>query len=88
VAASDQAGDVVVHGVVGNAGHGHSLTFGHRARGECDLQLARDQLGVLVERLVEVAQPEEQDGVGVLLFEGQILASERRLVGSQGWAGW
>ena len=61
-----------------HAGQGRAQPAAHRLRGQLDAQLARDQLGVLVERLVEVAQPEEQDRVRVARLHVQVLAPDRR----------
>jgi hypothetical protein len=78
VALGDQAGHVVVHGVEGDARHRDAdLALDHEARGLNDLQLARDQLGVFVKRLVEVAQAEEQDLARVLALDLEILLIER-----------
>jgi hypothetical protein len=52
-----------------DAGHGDALALGDRAAGQDQVQLAGCDLGVLIERLVEVAQPEKDDRVGVLLFD-------------------
>ncbi len=73
VAFFDQAGQVIFHRVVGNAGHGHARAFSHVAGSQDDVQLARGNLGVLVERLVEIAQAEEEDRLGILALDFQIL---------------
>ena len=78
VAALDQAGDVALGRVVGDAAHGDGLPLLLVARGEGDLQLARRGDGVVVEELVEVPQPEHQQGAGDLLLDGVILPHERR----------
>ncbi len=43
--------------------------------------------GVLVERLVEVAHTEQQQGVGVLRLEREVLAANRRGQGARGLPG-
>ena len=77
VALGDEAGEVGIEGVVGDAGEGHAQVLAHRLGGERYLQLAGAELGVLVERLVEVAEAEEDDGVRVASLDVEILASDR-----------
>ena len=55
-------------GVIGHAAHRHLLP-----RGQGDLEDRRRGPGVLVEHLVEVAQAEEQQGVGMELLDAEIL---------------
>ena len=50
-----------VGGVRRDAGHGHALAAAHLARGQRYVEDARGQVGVVLERLVEVAQPKQQD---------------------------
>ncbi len=59
VAFSDELSQVRIEGMMGNAGQGNSLVLPHGPRGEDDIQLAGDGLGVIVERLVEVTEAEE-----------------------------
>ena len=49
-----------------------------RAGGERQLERARGGDRVLVEHLVEIAHPEEQDGVAILALRVEILAHRRR----------
>ena len=69
---ADQPGDVAVGGVMGNARHGDG-PLPLLARGEGDLEQARALVGVLEEELVEVAEAEEQEVVGVTLLELPVL---------------
>ena len=86
IAETEEARDVVFRGVVGDAAHGHAAFF--VARGEGELQLAGGGFGVVEEELVEVAEAEEEQRVGVLAFGGQVLAHERGLgVGESGTEG-
>ena len=48
----------------------------HRLRGEHDVQLACEQARVVVERLVEIADAEEEDGIGVSALDVEILLAE------------
>ncbi len=62
---------------MGHAAHrdGDALFF--VARSERDLQLLRGEDGVVEEKLVEISQAEEQQGAGMLLFDGGILPHQR-----------
>jgi len=77
VALVDEAGDVPLDGVVGDAGHRHPHPLGDRARGQDQVELAGGDLGVLVERLVKIAQPEKDDRVRVLGLDLEILFAYR-----------
>jgi len=63
--------------VPGDAAHWRVALF--VARGEGELQFARGGFGVVEEELVEVAEAEEEQGVGVLAFGRQVLTHERSL---------
>ncbi len=72
----EQLGDVALGRVVGHAAHGRALALGQR-----EVEQARALLGVGEEHLVEIAEPEEQEGVGRdLALEPMILLHH----GSQG----
>ena len=73
----DQPGDVAGHGVVGHAAHGRAAAATELAGGQHDLQLFGGDLGVAVEQLVEVAEAEEQERLGMLTFYVKILAPQR-----------
>ena len=70
---ADQAGDVAVGGVIGDAAHGNGLALFAIARGESDLEFARSEDGVFVEEFVEIAEAEEQESVGIAGFDRLIL---------------
>ena len=76
VALLDEAREVGVEGVVGNAGERHLLALPHVPLREDDLQIARRDLSVLVERLVEVAHAEEEQRVGVLRLHAEVLGAD------------
>jgi hypothetical protein len=69
----DEPVEVAVELVVGDAGERDAPVPAHRPRGERDPEHARRQLGVAVERLVEVAHAEQQHRVRVLCLEIEIL---------------
>ena len=71
VALSQKALEVGASRVVGNSAHGDGL--GLVARGEGELKLARGDDGVLVKELVEVAEAEEEQSVGVRILGGAVL---------------
>ena len=74
---AQEALQVTVGGVIGNAAHGNGAFA--VAGGEGDLELAGGGFGVVEEELVEVAEAKEEQGVGVLAFGGQVLTHERGL---------
>ncbi len=73
VAFGDQPGDVVFDGMIGYAGHRHALILAYRPAGEHQVQLRRCNLGVLIKRFVEIAQPEEENRIRMLALDIQIL---------------
>ncbi len=82
IALAQQALQVGAGGVVGDPAHGYG--FGLVARGEGELQLARGDQRVLVEELVEVAEAEEQQRVGMRVLGGAILPHDWREVAFRG----
>ena len=68
--------------MVGDAAHGDG--FGFVAGGEGELELAGGDDGVVVEELVEVAEAEEDERVGVRVFGGAVLPHDggQAVVGS------
>jgi len=77
VAFFDQAGYVVLGGMVRDAGHRDALVLGYRAAGQHQVKLTGGDLGVLVERLVKIAQAEEDDRIRELALDVQVLAAHR-----------
>ena len=78
-AARDQLGQVVFGGVMGHAAHGHRVLFALVAAGERQIERARHHHRVVEEHLVEVAEAEEEDAVGVAAFDLEILPHQRRV---------
>jgi len=70
-------GQVGVDGVIRHAAHGHG-TGAPGSAGQGDAHDTGPDAGVLVEEFVEVAHPEEQDGVRVRVFELPVLFHRRR----------
>ena len=83
VAFTQQAGQVRIRRVIGNARHGHRpLTI---SCGESDLQFSGCYPRIFKEKLVKVAHAEEQQGVRILAFGSRILTHKRRRVGGRRW---
>ena len=83
VAPGDEAGNVGVAGVVGDAAHGDLLLHGLGVlavvpAGEGQVQLTGGDPGVVREHLIEVPQTEEEDGVRVVFLDLQILPHHGR----------
>ena len=83
VALGDEAGDVSVARMVGDTAHRRLILrrLAAVARREREIQLARGELCVLVEHLVEVAQAEKEDRILILFLDLQILLHHRRDLG-------
>ena len=77
VAVLDQPRDVPLGGVVRHAGHRDALAPPDVAAGQHDLERLGDEPRVLVERLVEVAQTEEEDRVRMARLHLQVLPTNR-----------
>ena len=73
----DQPGDVPLGGVVRHAGHRDALAPADVAARQHDVERLRHDLRVVVERLVEVAQAEEEDGVRMARLDLQVLPTDR-----------
>ena len=65
--------------MVGHAGHRDRRAGRLAARGERDVEQPRGALGVVVEELVEVAHPVEDELVRMLRLDAQILLHHRRV---------
>ncbi len=90
VALAHEPREVAVHGVPRQAAHRDRRTVRVlRARGERELEHARRRQRVLVEHLVEVAHPEEDDRVPVLPLGVEVLPHGRRDGRRRrGWGRW
>ena len=77
MAFGDQLGDVGIGGVRRHAAHRNGLAFFLVASGECDLQVPRGDDRVVKEQLVEIPQPEHQQGVGNFGLDGVVLPHQR-----------
>ena len=77
VSLGHQPGNVGVAGVIGHAAHGHLVLRGLVGvlvpAGQGQVQLFGGQAGIVGEHLVEVPQPEKQDGVRIVPLDLQIL---------------
>ena len=75
---ADEACDVAVGGVIGNATHRDGLAFFAIAGGERNLEFARGKDRVFVKEFVEIAEAEEQQRVRVTRFDRVVLLHQRR----------
>ena len=83
VALGDQARDVGVARMIGNAAHRRLILrrLAAVAGRQRQIELARGELSILVEHLVEVAQAEKEDRILILFLDLQILLHHRRDLG-------
>jgi hypothetical protein len=72
----NQLGKVIVHRVVGDAGKRNTVACTHLSSGQNNVADGGDDLGVVIERLVKVAETEKDDGVGELLLDPLVLLLE------------
>ncbi len=63
--------------VIRDAAHGRPSRFAQWARGQRDPHHRRGDDGVVEEDLIEIAEPEEEDSVGMLLFRLPVLPHDR-----------
>ncbi|CRD98738.1 Uncharacterised protein [Bordetella pertussis] len=82
----DQARQVLLHGVHGNARHRDRRAVRVAALGQREVEQARGAFGVFIEHLVEVAHAVEQQQRPGLGFEAQVLLHHGSMAG-QGVAG-
>jgi hypothetical protein len=87
VAELGQLGEVAARGVIGHAAHRDRVLFALVARREHEIERARRDHRVLEEHLVEVAAPKEEQRVGVLLLQIEVLPHQRRLCRRPGHRG-
>ncbi len=79
-AAAEQPDEMLLERVPGHAGHRYRRAAGLPACSQRDVEHARGALGIGVEQLVEVAHPIEQQPVGMLALEPEILLHHRRML--------
>ena len=77
VTGRDEPGDVAVSRVVRDPGHGNADALAHLPAGEHDIQDTRRGFRVVLERLVEISEAEEEDGVRESSLDLEILAANR-----------
>ena len=91
VALLDEAGNIALGGMERHAAHGH-LVFGRFvlgvvAAGECEIQLPGCNARVLVEHLIEIAQTEKENAVGVPLLDSAVLLHHGRKLSHESTSG-
>src|SRR5215203_2233402 len=77
VARAEQTAKVVVQRMVRNAGHWHPAVAAERAGSKRDPSVTSSDRGIVIEGFVEIAKPVEQDLVGMLCLELQVLPARR-----------
>ncbi|MBA7692050.1 hypothetical protein ES703_100608 [subsurface metagenome] len=63
--------------MIGNAGHRHPMPLAHLSGGKDNLQFPRGKLGILIKGLIEIAQAEEDNSLGILLLNPEVLLPDR-----------
>jgi len=61
---------------VGNTSHGDAHSLGYITGSEHDIQLARRDLGILIEGLVKINEEKEQDCIRILALDLQVLLAD------------
>ena len=74
----DELGEIAVERVMRNARHRDAPPAARFFRGERDRERARDRLGVLAVRFVEIADAREQDRFGITVLHPEVLLEHRR----------
>ncbi len=82
LAGSHQAGQVPLGAVVGHPGHGNRLARGLAALGQGDVEQGGGTPGIVEEQLVEVTHAIEEQHVGVLALDLQVLAHHGSMLGT------
>ena len=77
VSFSHQPDEIRLQRVGWHARHRHPEIPAEVAASEGDVQLAGDQAGIIVERLVEIAHAKQDDGIPVGVLDFQVLAAYR-----------
>ena len=72
-----QLGQIALDGVIGDARHGNGAARGLAALGQGDVEQLGRLAGIVIEQLVEVAHPVEQQDLRVLGLEAKILLHHR-----------
>ena len=73
-----EASEMSLSGVSRHAAHRHLLAPAELAGGEHDLQGFGRNLGIVAEKLIEVAEAKEEQRIGVILFDAVVLLLDRR----------
>ena len=68
-----EAGNIDLGGVQGEAGHGDGVFFGPAAAGEGDIQGLGGAMGILEKKFVKIPHLEQEQTVGMLGLDIQIL---------------
>ena len=78
-AVANQFGQVALHRVEGNTSHDYRLTGGLAALRQRDVQQAGGFFSIGVKHLIEITHAVEEQGVGVVSLEPEVLLHHRRV---------
>ena len=88
LALADELGKVGLERMHRHPGHHHWLAVGLAAHGQGDVDEAVGLASIVEEELVEVTHPVEDERIGVLRFDAQVLLHHRRVAGVVTRSGW
>jgi len=77
LAAAQQPGQIGLHGVGRHPGHGNRYAVGLAPGSQGNVEQARGLAGVVEKQLVEVPHAVEEQGLGVLCLDSQVLLDDR-----------
>jgi hypothetical protein len=63
--------------MIRDASHRHPMPLTHLPGGQDNLQLPRGKLSILIKGLIEIAQAEEDDSLGILPLNPEVLLPNR-----------
>ncbi len=81
LAQAHEAGQILVTGMHRHAGHGDRFAGGLAAGGQCQIEQPRGAARVVVEQLVEITHAVEQQTVGLLGLDAQVLLHHGGVLG-------
>ncbi|MBA7715254.1 hypothetical protein ES703_124295 [subsurface metagenome] len=63
--------------MIGNASHRHPAPLAHLPGGQDNLQLLGGKFSILIKGLIEITQAEEDDSLGILPLNPEVLLPNR-----------
>src|SRR6476646_10028445 len=77
IAFLDEARQIILDGMIRNSCQRDAHTLSNRTRSQYNIELAGGQFSIFIKGFVEIAQPKEENCVGVIPFDIQILLAGR-----------